>query len=361
MDRYPDCTLVTASYNLNTLHRGARTAEEILQGMKGVLEMPCYLVIYCDSSLTSAITAARAKDFSKQTVVHEVPFEELWSYQFLDKVKENRRQYHPTADERTSAETHLVTCNKFDFVLRTMEENPFSTSKFGWIDSVCRENMAKICENYNHSILYSALNAATEKFHIQVLNVCDKKYKKKENKREYYEQYRWVVCGCLFTCGMEVGKKILNRLKENVRETTELGYGHGEEMFYLEILDEFYEDIVRSYGDYGQILNNFARPTTNIWYIVECIVKGYSHMSYHRECYECCKDLVKEIESYRLNVSYDLMMEIYFRYYIATFYHKRHEARGIADTIHRMCQVNPYFNEVYKRNGEFYTIQLSWA
>ena len=242
-----------------------------------------------------------------------------------------------------------------------MEENPFSTSKFGWIDSVCKENMIKICENYNHSILYSALNAATEKFHIPILNVNHKKYKEKENKREYYQQYRWVVVGSFFTCGQEIGKKVLNRLKENVRETTELGYGHAEEMFYLEILDEFYEDIVRSYGDYGQALNNFARPTTNILYIVEHIVKGYSQMSYHRECYDCCKALIVEIESYRLNVSYDLIMAIYFHYYIAAFYHKRHEARGIADTIRKMCEINPYFKEVYNRNGEFYTLQLSWA
>jgi hypothetical protein len=242
-----------------------------------------------------------------------------------------------------------------------MEENPFSTSKFGWIDSVSRENMAKICENYNHSILYSALNATTEKFHIQVLNVCDKKFLKKENKREYYQQYRWVVCGSFFTCGLEIGKKILNRLKENVRETTELGYGHGEEMFYLEVLDEYYDDIVRSYGDYGQILNNFARPTANIWYIVHYIVKGYSQMSYHRECYDCCKVLLKEIESFSLNVSYEMMMDIYFHYYISAFYYKREEARGIADKIRDIAYVNPYFNAIYNANREFYGTQFSYA
>lgn len=362
MNTYPDCTLVTGCYNLNSMHRGARTAEELIQAMKAVLEMPCYLVIYCDRSLGPAIITARAKNgLSKQTLVHEVPFDELWCYQFLEKVKENRIQYHPTADERTSAETHLLTCNKFDFVLQAMEENPFSTSKFGWIDSVSRENMTKICENYNHSILYSALTATTEKFHIQVLNVCDKKYKKKENKREYYQQYRWVVCGSFFTCGLEVGKKILNRLKENVRETTELGYGHGEEMFYLEILDEFYDDIVRSYGDYGQILNNFARPTRNIWYIVQCIVKGYSQKSYHRECYDCCRALINEIECYSLNVPYDMMMDIYFYYYMSAFYYKRHEARGIADKIRDMCYVNPYFKAVYESNRDFYGTQLSYA
>jgi hypothetical protein len=33
-----------------------------------------------------------------------------------------------------------------------------------------------------------------------------------ENKHEYYNQYRWVVCGGFFTCGKEIGLKILSRL-----------------------------------------------------------------------------------------------------------------------------------------------------
>ena len=33
---------------------------------------------------------------------------------------------------------HLITINKFDFVLQTTEINPFHTSKFGWIDCLLR-------------------------------------------------------------------------------------------------------------------------------------------------------------------------------------------------------------------------------
>jgi hypothetical protein len=178
----------------------------------------------------------------------------------LDKIKKNREVYHPTKDERTCSETHLITCNKFAFVLQAIEENPHNTEKFAWIDSNCSTNMSKICENYSHSNILYILNNISYKFHIQILNVCDKKFKSDELKREYYSQYRWIVCGGFFTCGKEIGIKILNRLKEIVVETTYMGYGHGEEMFYLEVLDEYYDDIIKSYGDYRQILNNFIKP-----------------------------------------------------------------------------------------------------
>jgi len=360
MHIYQDCTLVTACYNFNHLHKGARTSAELLEGIKTVLQTPVYLVIYCDSTMTKVITDERTKNgFESITRVCEMDFDKLWVYNLLDTVKANRLAYHPTKDARTSAETHLITCNKFDFVLQTMESNPFNTSKFGWIDSVVRENMTKICENYNHTKLYKVLASITDKFHIQILNVCDKKFIKKENKREYYKQYRWVVCGSFFTCGKEIGKKILNRLKEIVVETTQDGYGHGEEMFYLEVLDEFYDDIVRGYGDYGQIINNLIQPTLNIEYILHNIIKGYSNLSYHRESYDCCTSLIRQIESFNIHVSYDVMMQIYFFLYISSFYYKHEEARGVVKKIRLLCEQNPYFNNEFQRNKDFYNSQFA--
>jgi len=293
------------------------------------------------------------------TCMRVVEFDQLWAYQFLEKVKANRLLYHPTKDERTSAETHLITCNKFDFVLQTIESNPFSTTKFGWIDSVVRENMTKICENYSHTMLYKVLNSITDKFHLQILNVSDKKYKHKEHKREYYQEYRWLVCGSFFTCGSKTGTNILTRLKEIVEETTEQGYGHAEEMFYLEVLDEFYEDIARGYGDYGQILNNIIHPTANIHYILHQIVKGYSHRGYHRECYDCCTALIQQIESFAINVSYDIMLEIYFYLYLSSYYYKHEEARGVVRRVRMLCEKNPYFNQEFQRNAGFFNNQFS--
>jgi hypothetical protein len=295
------------------------------------------------------------------TCIRKIEFSNLWAYQFLEKVTANRSVYHPTKDERTSSETHLITCNKFDFVLQTIESNPFSTSKFGWIDSVVRDNMTKICENYTHSILYNVLTSITDKFHIQILNVCNKKYKEKEHKREYYQQYRWLVCGSFFTCGRDIGKKILNRLKHIVTDTTDQGYGHGEEMFYLEVLDEFYDDIARSYGDYGQILNNFIQPTLNISYIFHCIVKGYAQESYHRELYHCCKTLITEIESFRVHVSYEMMLDIYFHLYMSSFYYKHQEARDVVKRVRLLCDKNPYFNQEFQKNSAFYNTQFSYV
>ena len=61
--------------------------------------------------------------------------EDLNVFKYRQNVIENRQKYHPTKDERTCPESHLVCSSKFELVLKTIELNPFNTSKFGWIDS----------------------------------------------------------------------------------------------------------------------------------------------------------------------------------------------------------------------------------
>jgi hypothetical protein len=259
---------------------------------------------------------ARRQKYAAITKYIEIELEDLWSYQFLPQVKENRAKYWPTRDERTCAESHIICCNKFDFVLETMSINPFNTTHFGWIDAylgtplmslketdrlkeahhvpqVHRETPLKgpslrISENYTNTTVPRILRTIADEwnssqFHIQILNVCDKRFKEPQYKREYYNQYRWLVCGGFFVTSQEAGIPILSRLKEIFVETTMAGYGHGEEMFYLEVLDEYQDQIRGTYGDYGQMLDNFIYPTRNAEYIYHVIMANYKRYGYADE------------------------------------------------------------------------------
>ena len=356
----PDCTLITGCFNTNKFHKGTRTSEDIIQGLSILLEIPCYILFFGDSDTIPHIKKKR-DEYGLSDLSHyiETNIEDIWSFQYLEKVKANREVYWPTRDVRTCSETHLITCNKFDFVLQGMEIDPFQTSKFGWIDAFAFEKN-KICkEDYTPVELLYTLENITDKFHIQIMNVCDKKYKQEENKREYYNQYRWVVCGCLFTCGKSIGRPILNRLKEIVVKTTELGYGHAEEMFYLEVLDEFYDDIHRSYGDYGQILNNFIHPVKNIDYIIHFILQNYINHGYHREAYDCSTELLSQIESYTLFVGWENYMRILFLKFVAAFYCKPSaEVKSFIHHIFSVIECNPYIKKEYMKQKDFYDQQF---
>jgi hypothetical protein len=303
----PNCTLVTACYDLNKYNPKCRTTDECLKLIDPLLQLPVYMIIF-----GSRTTIPRIKERREQhgllaiTEFIQIEIEDIWTYQFLSKVKSNRAKYWPTRDERTCSESHLVCCNKFDFVLEAITINPFSTTHFGWIDAYLGDGKGglRICENYTPNIvpqiLYELQN--TDKFHIQILNCNDKKFKEPHHKHEFYEKYRWVVCGGFFLTESTIGTQILSRLKENFVETTNAGYGHGEEMLYLEILDEFYPHICRSYGDYGQILNNFIYPTRNIEYVYHTIIKNFKNAGQEREYQDACGQLKDATDRWKVHI-----------------------------------------------------------
>ena len=357
----PDCTLTTGCFDLTAFHSSSRNLDDSIKSMSTLLEVPCYLVIFTDSSCFSKIKSLR-DSFGLATLTHYVLLElsALPHYYLLRQIRKNREVYWPTRDERTCAESHLICCSKFDLVLQTMDLNPFSTKRFGWIDANVGVGFSKICENYKNHMLLRILNHEDEKFRLQILNVCDKKFLLPENKREYYSQYRWVVCGCLFITGEEIGQKILHRLNQNFEETTRMGYGHAEEMLYLEILEEFPQDLSKSYGDYSHILNNFIRPSVGYEY-VHRILCTYLSMQYYRECYEACLVLLAPMENAQVEIDYSFLFLIFYCLYVSSFYYCHDESKPILKRIRELIRLNPRARAKYESNSAFYDQQFGFV
>ena len=57
----PNCTLVTACFDLRKYNSGSRTIEETIQGMIPLLKSSMYLIIHSDSTFMSIIKETREK------------------------------------------------------------------------------------------------------------------------------------------------------------------------------------------------------------------------------------------------------------------------------------------------------------
>jgi Bacterial protein of unknown function (HtrL_YibB) len=321
--------------------------------METLLENECFLCIFGDAVTIPLIQEIRNRRFGLARLTHYIliDFENLWAYKYADRIRANRQTYHPTKTDRDSIESHIIQCNKFDFVLNTIRINPFRTSKFGWIDANVGVNGAKICQGYNKDILPSVLHSVTEKFHIQLLNVEDKALGHPDRLREYYERYRWVACGCLFTMGAAIGVPILNRLKEVFIETTMLGYGHAEEPLFIGVLDEFYDSFERSYGDYYNILNNFTRHTRGFQYICTNLLERYMNFGYFREAYDCSKKLIADFEVGDANNS--LRFHIHYRHLLCATEYKKEEVGPILRAIKQGIVSGAYKEEFLKERATY--------
>ena len=358
----PDCTLVTACFDLTKFNSKSRNLSESINNMKSLLETPCYLVIYTDNILLEHIKNIRNScGLEHLTLYIQLNFEELDTFKYIDIVKKNRELYHPTKDERTCAESHLICCSKFELVLKTINLDPFKTTKFGWIDANVGSNFSKISTNYKNNMLLNILDkCSTDNFHLQILNVNNKKYIKEENLREYYNSYKWVVCGCLFITGKNIGLQILHDLNNIFIKHTLLGYGHGEEMFYIEILDKYYDNIKRSYGDYQHILNNFINITTGFNYI-KYIANSYMTLGYYKECIDCCSMIIEQYEKYNIEIEYELYFDLLFMNYVSLFYYNNDKAKEFVKYIIKLIEINPFIKKKYNSNKIFYDDQFKPA
>jgi hypothetical protein len=353
----PDCTLTTACFDLSKYNNHSRNIADIKTQIESLLCTPCYLVIYTDEYCIDIIQSIRNNNnLSHLTKYIVTKIEDLPFYKYNAKIKSNREVFWPTRDNRTSSESHILCCSKFNFVLNTISDNPFKTKKFGWIDSFVGPNFSKICEEYTEDIFMNVLNNSfDDKFSIQVLASVDKKYKKPENKKEYYEIYRYVVCGCLFITNKEIGIRILTRLNELFINTTMHGYGHGEEMLYLEILDEFNYEIHKSYGDYGQILNNFFHPVKYYRYVYKFLIHQnlYDYNNY-QESYSCSKELLYAIEQLDVKVEADIYMATLIACYKSSLKINPSESiHRIAD-VYTACKKDRYMKEEFEKYKTYY-------
>ena len=365
MYNIPDCTLITSYLILDEridfvdCHANGEpiitsNGEPIIT-TNSFFSLPCYLVIFCTKETISALKKKRsAFNLLSMTMFIEIELKDMWTYQYLNQIRTNRFMYYPTGNFETDENPHLINCNKFDFMLQVMNINPFKTSKFGWVNCFFVKKDNYICERYTFNDMLYVLRNITDKFHIQVLNVCDKKYKLQENKHEYYNQFRYIVCGGFFTCSDKVGRPILNRLKDIFVQTTNAGYGHGEEMLFLEVLDEFKDDINKSYGDYAQLLNNFIRPIINFHYIYYFVLHNYIKYGYFDEAYECAKVLISVIDSYESDVCSVIHMKILFDYYLSVRNANPDEVQSVVNYIQKKCANNPQMKKEFEKNQNCY-------
>jgi hypothetical protein len=145
------------------------------------------------------------------------------------------------------------------------------------------------------------------------------------------------------------------------RETTTQGYGHGEEMIYLEILEELYDDLDITYGDYSQLLNNYAYPTRNLQFIHDYVFQRYLQYGYHREAYVCSRKVIQGIESGGVHCPPQLYFSFLFGQYLSGFYTDRDNARAIVDHIYHICEKDPLLMAEFNNNRGFYEEQFKFV
>ncbi len=373
-------TIITSCFHLEKYYeedkkKFSRTINEMIyENGDFLLSMPAYMIIFCDEFTYPEIFKLRNEqyDLGHLTKYHVMRFEDIWAYQYKDKVIQNRENLSTYATDlnRRNWCVHLLVCNAYDFIENAIKENPFNTNSFLYTGI----NIYKIINNHrtkNEEYQYfnktaklnflKILHNIPEKFHINFMGVIDKKYLKDENLNEFYQKKRFFVSGGIIT--FQNNKKnleIIADIKSNFLKHLNLGYGYGDEMLYVDILHKHYDDIQKSYGDYHDIINNYFQMKTNQKYIIDYIIKPNFNFKYYKECIDVCDYFLNSIEEQAIDLNFEYYFYVLFTKYVSAYYLDKELAKATLSKIIKNIEDFPSFKKIYLNKKDFYDKQFSY-
>jgi hypothetical protein len=314
------------------------------------------LVVYGDSDYVDLFMERRTEaGLAKMTLGVPMAMKDLAVWTQRDKVEENRSIDWPDHDEFTPlTDAYLVAHAKFELVQKTIQNNPFNTTKFGWI-------APKLLTKFKSTgvDLVTALMSVTDKLHVVIITAVDRRLSDKD----FYGGRRYVMANGLWTLGADKSY-ILSALTERFVEVTDAGCSgnsNGDEMVWPPILDRYWDQIHRSYGDYQWNLRNLNQIVDYLDRIYDLCVTGYFNLgeTYHRELYDVTTALIRSPSIYRHPRTY--AYSLYYRYLAAWYLGFKEDAKASVITLGHLCRVNDEVANVVNDDVDFFVNNIDFA
>lgn len=309
-------TLVTAYFDLTQCVDASdaikrRNLNHYLQNAVSTLSLPYNLVVYCEAANFDVLKAMRPPHLEAQTRYVVRDFEKLAFTQdgtqtfsdYRTRIQENRVKHPYSFDARNTASYYLLCMSRYIMLKEVIEENPFGSTHFGWIN-ICMELMGY--KNIKH--LDEALSVKRDKF-----STCYIDYVPEElvlNTPEYYKWGRCSMCSGFFTGDAKHMSKVCDLIENKFLEYLAAGYGHADEQLFSAVYFQNTELFEHYYGDYRQMITNYkyvyeaAEPP-----IYNFIRNSYAHKNYTK-CKEACEFVWRSIELQKVTCAPEFLAEL---------------------------------------------------
>jgi hypothetical protein len=137
----PSATIVTCFFDINRAEKGdGRTMDEYKSWIKRSLQLNCQLYVVTEEKFKDFFIENRPKDYAMELKV--ISFQELHYSKYLEKMQEisqsvffRNKVAHPNRVECILPEYNVIQYSKFHCLQMAMEENPFQSEFFFWMDA----------------------------------------------------------------------------------------------------------------------------------------------------------------------------------------------------------------------------------
>lgn len=275
-------TLVSAYFNLTkeldaSTEIKNRPLEHYLSTANSTMGIEQNLVVFCDSESKSLLEKLRPIHLIHKTKYIVMEFSDFEIVKNREKIIQNRKNNPYHFDNRNTASYYLFCMTRYIMLNRIIEENPFNSTHFAWIN-VCIERMGIS----NIKSLNRILSLNRDKFSTCWIDYQPKKLV--ENYPEYFKFGRCGMCSGFFTGRADYFKEFNKYILEEFYDCLEKGYGHADEQLYSIVYWKHPEIFEPYFGDYQQMITNYDNVIENI----EAPIRNLIQNSFNHEDYEVC-------------------------------------------------------------------------
>ena len=136
-----EITITTCFFDINRSEKGdGRTIEEYKEWMKLTLQLNCNLYIITEPKFHDFFVENRPKQYN--TKIKIIEFKDLYYYKYYDKIQNilesddyKNKIAHPNRVECKMPEYNIIQYSKFHCLQLAMDENPFKSNYFFWMDA----------------------------------------------------------------------------------------------------------------------------------------------------------------------------------------------------------------------------------
>jgi Bacterial protein of unknown function (HtrL_YibB) len=175
-----EVTIVTSLFNIERDEIDGRKWEEYLKWFSETLKLKCSMIIFVSEDLVSFVEEKR-KEIPTEIIVNsneEIPYNYL--KERIDLIIESDEYKEKISDPQRIECKHslysIIQYSKFKWLLQAVEENPFNSKFFFWLDA----GASRFFDNYDLNLEYPSPNA------IEALKEMGEKFLVQMN-MEYYK------------------------------------------------------------------------------------------------------------------------------------------------------------------------------
>lgn len=139
----PSATIVTAFFDIGREQRGdGRKIADYLEWIKKTIQLNCYLYIVTEERFRPFFEENRPAKYKDKTFIKIIQFSDSHYYRYLDRMRTivgtpeyKSRIAYPKRVECVLPEYNVIQYSKLDYLRTAIEENPFGSEYFFWLDA----------------------------------------------------------------------------------------------------------------------------------------------------------------------------------------------------------------------------------